>query len=1457
MRLSSKKPGSPRSLSATLAIAFFTLSIVAILLSGAFLLYSSLRAQQEAIGTNLNLVARDAAQLVSSFFQDKFGALETLAAVITPTQANAAQDRDYLQSLLGSQPGFRQLSILDPQAHEIARASRVSASAENSILKRIDSAASAQLLGGKHYISPVYIDPTTSEPLVLLAVPVRNPFGEVVGAVAAELNLKFMWDLVDRLEVGRTGYAYVVDRQGNLLAFRDTSRVLKGENVSRLTEVGEFVNKGKDADAVSGVTAGIEGSNVVGTFVPLGTPDWALVTELPFAEAYSQVISSAIASVIILIGIAVLSAVAGLLLARRLAVPLINLTETATRISEGELNLQAKVAGPAEVSGLATSFNHMTARLRETLAGLEARVAERTQELESKRDELATRNRELEANRQELERGRSELEKANVELQQTSQYLSALNETTLGLVSRLDIRELLGAIVSRAAELVQTENGYLYQSEPNENGMVMRVGTGLYEHLVGARATLGKGLAGKVWETGQVLGVPDYQHWSERLPGAERAEIRSAVGVPLLLNHAVVGILGLAHSEEGRVFGEAEIQVLSRFGQLATLALENARLFEQTQSALAEMQRLNEIGSELNQLTSSEELLEIASRSAFANDAASATLWMVENDASGSPGTVRLEAFKERNPGARSLAGRSLGFAEFGIGELLTPSTEGPIFSANIREDARFEGLRGALPEDSSSAGTVVLPLAFEGRWLAFFVMSWAEPHEFSASEQRLYRLMLAPLGLALNNRLSFQRMQGALDQTVLDSERLRLLNELSSELNRAANLQDIVARAIDNIRLLAPEGEASIALVGTKPDFVDLYEGRGAEAAGSRSREMSLTNTAMRSSLEQGRLLRIADVRAAPYADTLYTAERGARAAMIVPLIGTDNREIGALNVVTRAESGFSAQDEQLMRQVGAILASAIENRRLFEQTQSALAEARRLAERERESAEQVMSLNRRLTGEGWEQFLVQQQGTVWVEDASAERNGNGHEMPELAQAEASGVMVTSKSQGRSTLAVPIVVRGEVIGTIGLEDSDSEHDWSPERIGIINDVVENLGLALDNARLFTETQRRVTELDALNQISQAVSSELDLESLLTTIGTQLRKIFDVENTYIALYDRETQMISLPYFVTDNERVTVPPMRYGEGLSSQIIRTRQPLIVNQNTVQAMESMGAKVFGKPALSYLGVPIFAGEDVTGVISIQSTAREGMFDESHTRLLETIAATVGTAIQSAQLYGAMQQEVVTRQRAEEEIKLSLKEKEVLLKEIHHRVKNNLQIITSLLNLQSAQIKDPDAVMLFRESQSRVRSMALIHEKLYQSKDLARIDFEGYLHDLMVYLFRSYAANADQIRIHVDANNMSLGIDTAIPCGLMISELVTNTLKYAFPNGRRGNLYVSVGPEDAGHLTLLVKDDGVGFKEGFDWRQSDSLGLQLVSTLTSQLHGTIEVNGVGGTSFKITFPG
>ncbi len=216
-------------------------------------------------------------------------------------------------------------------------------------------------------------------------------------------------------------------------------------------------------------------------------------------------------------------------------------------------------------------------------------------------------------------------------------------------------------------------------------------------------------------------------------------------------------------------------------------------------------------------------------------------------------------------------------------------------------------------------------------------------------------------------------------------------------------------------------------------------------------------------------------------------------------------------------------------------------------------------------------------------------------------------------------------------------------------------------------------------------------------------------------------------------------------------------------------------------------------------------------------------------------------------------LRQEIVERQKAEEYIRSSLAEKEVLLKEIHHRVKNNMQVITSLLNLQARALEDPAVRTLFMESQNRVKSMALIHEKLYQSQDLANIKFDDYLHSLTSYLTSSF--NNQQVFVNIEADDLSLGIDQAIPCGLIVNELVCNALKYAFPDNRPGCIDIWMKALDENQLELGVRDDGIGLSKGFNPDTAKSLGYQLVSALTRQLRGQLQIASNQGTQVIIQF--
>ena len=218
----------------------------------------------------------------------------------------------------------------------------------------------------------------------------------------------------------------------------------------------------------------------------------------------------------------------------------------------------------------------------------------------------------------------------------------------------------------------------------------------------------------------------------------------------------------------------------------------------------------------------------------------------------------------------------------------------------------------------------------------------------------------------------------------------------------------------------------------------------------------------------------------------------------------------------------------------------------------------------------------------------------------------------------------------------------------------------------------------------------------------------------------------------------------------------------------------------------------------------------------------------------------------------------DITELKQAKEKIKASLREKEVLLREIHHRVKNNLQVISSLLILQSKQISGKKNQELFQESQNRVKSMALIHEKLYQSQDLASINFKEYLNTLIIGLFRSYQSHSSHVELKVNVEDITLGIDSAIPCGLIINELISNSLKYAFPNGREGVISVALRSLNKKDVELAVSDNGIGMPEDLDFRNTKSLGLHLVTILAEdQLEGEIKLSRDKGTEFRIKLRG
>lgn len=572
MRREKIKTGT--SLTTILAIAFFSLSALVLLIAGGLQIFSNLQTQQAIVFNQQQLIAQEASGTVRSFIQENFNILETASKLVDVSAASTATQEQILGNMMGLQPAFRHAALLDAQGEETARASRLSRSALQQFLGRIAPDIFVQMQRGDRYIGPVYVDEQTSEPLVLMAAPIRNVFGDFQGVVVVEVNLKFIWDLVDQIRVGETGLAYVVDNAGRLIAFRDTARVLRGENVSNLPEVQVFIANPQRVAESTGIYEGIEGVSSVSSFVALGTPEWAVVTELPVREAYQDVIRGALLAAGTTLLMAVIAGIGGFFMARRLSAPLLDLTDTAVRIADGELDLEANVAGAREVSRLANAFNSMTGQLRELIGSLEQRVESRTRALE------------------------------------------ASTEVGRRLATILDLRQLIAEVVTEIRTTFNYYHVHIYLLDEQEQKLKMAGGTGEAGRSMlasGHSLRLDQGLVGRAAMTQKPVLIPDVSADPTWLPNPLLPETQAETAVPILYGDILLGVLDVQHNVV-KGLSDEDVRLLQSVAGQVAIALRNARLYDQVQRQAEQQTIINEIGRQIQTATTVETVLKIATR---------------------------------------------------------------------------------------------------------------------------------------------------------------------------------------------------------------------------------------------------------------------------------------------------------------------------------------------------------------------------------------------------------------------------------------------------------------------------------------------------------------------------------------------------------------------------------------------------------------------------------------------------------------------------------------------------------------------------------------------------------------------------------------------------------------------------------------------------------------------------
>ena len=389
-------------------------------------------------------------------------------------------------------------------------------------------------------------------------------------------------------------------------------------------------------------------------------------------------------------------------------------------------------------------------------------------------------------------------------------------------------------------------------------------------------------------------------------------------------------------------------------------------------------------------------------------------------------------------------------------------------------------------------------------------------------------------------------------------------------------------------------------------------------------------------------------------------------------------------------------------------------------------------------------------------------------------------------------------------------------------------------------------------------------DVDYLMKSSLAISAEMGTNNLLKKVMNVVLEASGAQHGYLLIEENGNLFVRAESHITEKDVVRTVKQKLEDtknvcrAIVRYVYRTWETVILANASKQGEFKDNPEVQALRLRSVLCLPLINQSSIIGILYLENRLSDLVFTSEKARMTELLASQAAISLENARLLDQMK-------KTEGQIKGSLREKEVLLKEIHHRVKNNLQIISSLFRLQSAYIRDEHDLEIFKESQSRVRSMALIHERLYQSNDLAKIDFAEYTKKLVSHLLSLYTIHPGNIALNINVDDVFLSIDIAIPCGLIINELVSNCLKHAFPGGTKGKIRVElrmakdlpVQNERPGNIvTLIVSDNGVGFPEDLDLHNTETLGLELVITLVKQLNGTIEFDRSGGTEFKITFP-
>ena len=872
------------------------------------------------------------------------------------------------------------------------------------------------------------------------------------------------------------------------------------------------------------------------------------------------------------------------------------------------------------------------------------------------------------------------------ETEQRAAELAVINSIQEGMAAELDFQAIIDLVGDKLREVFKTSDMGIRWHDAKTNLLHF-----LYEYEHGVRMNHGAmtpavdGAWSRIVKSRQALVAHTRADAAVKgftvIPGTDVSH--STVFVPIMGSDRVLGLIVMEDYEHEYAYGEGEVRLLSTVAASMGVALENARLFDETQRLFKESEQR---AAELAIINSVQQALAAELNMQGIYDAVGDKIREIFNQADVGiriydPQTNLIHYPYGYESGKRIAIESSL-LGETGFAAHVLRTRETLVINENMAQQVEAYGSRVLLgTQMEKSAVYVPLAAGDQARGLINLIDMERE-HAYAPSDVRLLQTLANTMSVALENARLFDETQRLFKESEQRAAELAIINSVQQALAGELSMQGVYDAVGDKISEVFHQADVGIRIVDAQSGLIHhpyltiggkrvtiaptplVDTGFGAHVL--HVRETLVINENMAQAVEQ-------------YGSRLLAGSQMQKSMLFVPLVAGDQaRGLIALGDMER-EHAFSNSDVRLLQTLANSMSIALENARLFDETQRRTREAAALAEvgRDISSTLDLSTVMDRIARHA-KDLLNADSSAIFLPDAGSDtyraivaigdiaealeetiiQPGVGiigslvesgrAEFINNTQADPRGVQIagTAQDEHERLMVAPLLAGKKVKGvmavwrTSGLPYGDSELEFL---VGLSLQAT----VAIENARLFAESQKRAAELATINTVSQQLAGKLDLAPLLDLVGEQIRTVFKADIAYVALYNPHTGIIDFPYQHGDD----IKPLKYGEGLTSRIIKSGKALIINHETDRRGLELGAKVVGQQALSYLGVPIPVGGTSLGVISVQSTQKEGVYGADDERLLSTIAANVGVALQNARLFNETQ-EALSHQTATADI-------------------------------------------------------------------------------------------------------------------------------------------------------------------------------------------------------------